>query len=114
MMSPVSFDIRKVRNVLLHGKRTSIGLEPPFWDSLVDVAKRENLSVNRLIERIEATRLSKPVADELPPLPLTPAIRVFLVSYYRAMAERRLDASPLDVLLSRCAERMWSASQPAE
>ncbi len=79
------FAPRQTRNVTLYGARTCIGLEPEMWRALEDVACREQLTLPRLIERIDAFRLKS--GDDVPPARLTPAIRVFLLSYYRDIAE---------------------------
>lgn len=86
-MTQPSFSIapRKIRNVTLHGVRTCIGLEPDMWRALEDVAKRERTTLTRLIERIDAYRLAS--GDDSPISRLTPAIRLYLLNYYRAMAE---------------------------
>lgn len=86
-MTQPSFSIapRKIRNVMLYGVRTCIGLEPDMWRALEDVARRERTTLTRLIERIDAYRLAS--GDDSPISRLTPAIRLYLLNYYRSIAE---------------------------
>lgn len=63
------------RSVEIAGHKTSISLEPVFWDMLRDVAAEESVSINALVARIDADR----IASERPP-GLASAIRVWLVT----------------------------------
>lgn len=63
------------RSVEIAGHKTSISLEPVFWDMLRDVAAEEKVSINALVARIDADR----IASETPP-GLASAIRVWLVT----------------------------------
>ncbi len=44
-------------SLTLAGHRTSVSLEPAFWQAFQNCAEREELSVNALAERIDAARL---------------------------------------------------------
>ncbi|RVQ67851.1 aryl-sulfate sulfotransferase [Croceicoccus ponticola] len=66
------------RSVDIAGHRTSISLEPVFWDMLKDVAADEGVSINALVARIDAER----IVSETPP-GLASAIRVWLVTARR-------------------------------
>ena len=57
------------RSVLVAGHRTSVSLEPEFWDALKVIAERRNTSLNRLIAEIDAERSGN----------LSSAIRVFVL-----------------------------------
>ena len=46
----------KKRSVTIAGHRTSLSLEEAFWQALKDIAGREGLSLNQLIERIDRSR----------------------------------------------------------
>ena len=46
----------KKRSVNIHGHQTSISMEAEFWDALKDIAERENLSINKLIAKIDDAR----------------------------------------------------------
>jgi predicted DNA-binding ribbon-helix-helix protein len=63
------------RSVEIAGHKTSISLEPLFWDMLKDVAAREGVPVNALVARIDAER----IVAETPP-GLASAIRIWLVA----------------------------------
>ena len=63
------------RSVEIAGHKTSISLEPLFWDMLRDAAARESLPVNALVARIDSER----IAAERPP-GLAGAIRLWLVA----------------------------------
>ncbi|WP_156839660.1 ribbon-helix-helix domain-containing protein [Novosphingobium aquimarinum] len=63
------------RSVEIAGHKTSISLEPVFWDMLRQRASCEGIPINALVARIDAARLEA----ETPP-GLAGAIRVWLVS----------------------------------
>jgi predicted DNA-binding ribbon-helix-helix protein len=63
------------RSVEIAGHKTSISLEPLFWDLLKAAAAREGVPVNALVARIDVERME---ADEPPGL--AGAIRLWLVS----------------------------------
>ena len=53
------------RSVEIAGHKTSISLEPLFWDLLKQAAARENLPLNALIARIDAERIAAPAVPGL-------------------------------------------------
>ncbi|MEE4153409.1 MAG: ribbon-helix-helix domain-containing protein [Erythrobacter sp.] len=63
------------RSIAIEGHKTSISLEPIFWDMLKAAAAHEGLAVSTLVARIDAARIK---ADPAPGL--ASAIRVWLVS----------------------------------
>lgn len=63
------------RSVEIAGHKTSISLEPVFWDMLRDAAQAEGLPINALVARIDSERIEA----ESPP-GLAGAIRVWLVT----------------------------------
>ena len=65
------------RNVSLGGRRTSFRLEQGMWDALDEICHREAAGLGPLFERIDQRRRESS---------LTAAIRVYLLSYYRAAA----------------------------
>lgn len=67
-----------IRNVTVLGKRTSMRMEPQIWDALLEVTRRENMTVHHLCSLV-AERTHRPAS-------LTAAIRVFLLAYFRAAA----------------------------
>lgn len=60
--------VRK-RSVTLAGHRTSLSLEPEFWDALKAAARAESLSLNALIGHIDRERSTN----------LSSAVRVYLL-----------------------------------
>ena len=63
------------RSVEIAGHKTSISLEPLFWDLLKQAAAREGVPLNALVARIDAERIAAPTAPGL-----AGAIRLWLVS----------------------------------
>ena len=63
------------RSVEIAGHKTSISLEPVFWELLRDEAEREGVPINALVARIDAERIR---ADTPPGL--AGAIRIWLVA----------------------------------
>lgn len=63
------------RSVQIAGHKTSISLEPLFWDMLKDAAMRADMPVNALVGQIDAERIKA----HTPP-GLASAIRVWLVT----------------------------------
>ena len=63
------------RSVEIAGHKTSISLEPLFWDLLKQAAEAEGVPVNALVARIDVERMA---ADEPPGL--AGAVRLWLVS----------------------------------
>lgn len=72
------------RSVEIAGHKTSISLEPVFWDMLRDAAQSEDLPINALVARIDAER----IRAETPP-GLASAIRVWLVNRFASVPDAR-------------------------
>jgi predicted DNA-binding ribbon-helix-helix protein len=66
------------RSVEIAGHKTSISLEPLFWDLLRQAADSENVPLNALVARIDAER----IAAHSPP-GLAGAIRLWLTARLR-------------------------------
>jgi len=62
-------------SVEVAGHKTSISLEPVFWDMLRDAATREDVPLNALVARIDAERISATT-----PCGLAGAIRIWLAT----------------------------------
>ena len=67
------------RSVEIAGHKTSISLEPLFWEMLKAAAQSERLPINALVARIDAER----IAADAPP-GLGSAIRLWLVAWLAA------------------------------
>lgn len=63
------------RSIAIAGHKTSVSLEPVFWEALRKAADREGVAINALVARIDAERIQ---ADTPPGL--ASALRVWLVS----------------------------------
>lgn len=63
------------RSVQIAGHKTSISLEPLFWDMLRTAAEARGVPVNALVAQIDAERIQ----SKTPP-GLASAVRIWLVS----------------------------------
>ena len=63
------------RSVEIAGHKTSISLEPLFWDMLRAAAEADGVPINTLVARIDAERITAPI-----PCGLAGAIRLYLVT----------------------------------
>ena len=73
--------LRPVKHSLtLHGHRTSVSLEAPFWDAFRAIAAERGLALNVLAAQIDEGRSGASG--------LASAIRVFVLEYYRTRASR--------------------------
>ena len=63
------------RSVSIAGHKTSISLEPLFWEMLREAAEREGLAINALVARIDEERIRAETAPGL-----ASAIRIWLVA----------------------------------
>ncbi len=61
--------VSKKRSVVVSGHRTSVSLEPIFWDQLRKLAAQRRISVNELVTLIDQQRSGS----------LSSAIRVFVL-----------------------------------
>ena len=68
------------RSIEIAGHKTSISLEPLYWELLKQAARAEALPINALVARIDAERIRAPV-----PPGLAGAVRIWLVAW---LAER--------------------------
>ena len=75
MSQPPHYHPPVKRSVQIEGHKTSISLEPVFWDMLRTAAGEEAIAINALVARIDEERIK----SETPP-GLASAIRVWLVS----------------------------------
>ena len=71
------------RSVEIAGHKTSISLEPVFWDMLRDAAARDGVPVNALVARIDEERIQ----SETPP-GLAGAIRIWLFARMEAHTKK--------------------------
>lgn len=64
------------RSVTLRGHRTSVTLEPLFWQALKDIARERGLAVNALAAEIDSQRDLE--------TGLATALRVHILEWYRS------------------------------
>lgn len=63
------------RSFSIKGHRTSISLEPEFWDALRDAARGENMPLAALVAQIDTERGEANLSS---------AVRTWLLGYFRA------------------------------
>ncbi len=81
--SPAAFAGPVKHSVTIAGHRTSISLEPLFWDSLLRAAGEEGVAVNGLVARIDEARIAALAGGgEHLPANLASAIRTWLWDRY--------------------------------
>lgn len=51
--------IRAKRSLTLHGHRTSVALEPPFWSVIETEAFRQDMSLAGLLTKIDDQRVAE-------------------------------------------------------
>jgi predicted DNA-binding ribbon-helix-helix protein len=68
------------RSLTIAGHRTSISLEPLFWEALAEVAVAEQSTVAALVARIDEARAG---ADADDPGGLSGAVRVYVLRHFR-------------------------------
>jgi predicted DNA-binding ribbon-helix-helix protein len=61
-------------SIVIGHHKTSVSLEAPFWDGLKEIAKERELTVSRLVEKINADRGKGNLAS---------ACRQFVLRHYR-------------------------------
>lgn len=63
-------------SLTLHGHRTSVSLEPEFWQAFNEIARTRGLALNALAAEVDETRgMDRGLAS---------AIRVYVLNHYRA------------------------------
>ena len=82
-MSDVPYHPPVKRSVEIAGHKTSISLEPLFWEILRTAAKLEGVPVNALVARIDSERIASPT-----PPGLASAIRLWLVGWLASRMQR--------------------------
>ena len=75
------------RSITIHGHRTSVSLEQPFWDMLRDIAASRGQSLASLVQNIDRKRHGG----------LSSALRLFvLAELKKETAAVKTDITPLD------------------
>ncbi len=81
---PVSGVVK--RSVTISGHATSISLEQPFWNGLVQIARSEGLSAAALLRNIDAKRSQEGKLQGN----LSSAVRVFILEWVATRAGMEL------------------------
>lgn len=68
------------KSVTISGHRTSITLEPEFWDALKHIAQSQKQSLNALVTHIDEKRLSRNLSS---------ALRVYILQNYQEKNRRK-------------------------
>ena len=76
----------QTRNIFVAGRPTSIRLEDAYWDALTEIIEREHINSHALVTRIHAARSAS--------INLSGSVRVFVMSYFRALASQQTPALP--------------------
>ena len=96
------------RSVEIAGHKTSVSLEPLFWDMLRAAAATEGVPVNALVARIDEERIASDT-----PCGLAAAIRLWLVSEAMLrLALVPLARVPAERARLRCCRRPQRRGQP--
>jgi predicted DNA-binding ribbon-helix-helix protein len=66
----------KRRSVIVSGHRTSVSVEPAFWDELAAIAGRHDMSMNALVSAIDHARSGS----------LSAAIRLYVLDDVKSRA----------------------------
>ncbi len=64
------------RSVVIAGHKTSVSLEPEFWDALKEIASNRGISVNQIVRDVDTNHEGN----------LSSAIRIFVLRHYRTLA----------------------------
>lgn len=64
------------RSVVIAGHKTSVSLEPEFWDALKEIAAGRQVSVNQIVRDIDTNHEGN----------LSSAIRLYVLRHFRARA----------------------------
>lgn len=67
------------RSLTLHGHRTSVSLEDPFWTAFRDIARETGKPINVLAAEIDELRGVESG--------LASAVRVYILNYYQTKAQ---------------------------
>lgn len=71
------------RSVVIAGHKTSVSLEPEFWEALKEIAAIRKISVNQIVRDVDSNHEGN----------LSSAIRLFVLHHYRTLAAGNVAAS---------------------
>jgi predicted DNA-binding ribbon-helix-helix protein len=73
---------RSKRSMVIAGHRTTLSMPDVFWFALKEIAAQEGIPVSQLVNRID---IDREYAN------LSSLLRVYVVDYYRRLAEKRAE-----------------------
>ncbi|RRH72210.1 ribbon-helix-helix domain-containing protein [Falsigemmobacter faecalis] len=73
------------RSLTLHGHRTSVSLETPFWEALQDIAAARGMSLAKIAAEIDDTRGTGSG--------LATALRLYVLAYYRRPTDEPIQST---------------------
>jgi predicted DNA-binding ribbon-helix-helix protein len=62
------------RSIVIGGHKTSVSLEDAFWSGLKEIASDRKLTLSKLVDAIDATRVHSNLSS---------ALRLFVLDHYR-------------------------------
>lgn len=68
------------RSIYIRSRKSSVHVELPFWASLREIADTEGAKLTELVEHIDQSRNTPNLSS---------AIRLFVLEYYRRLAEEK-------------------------
>ena len=66
------------RTIVLNRHKTSVSVEPAFWEALRAIAAAQGATISQLIAAIDSERRERQYPN------LSSAIRLFVLNYYRS------------------------------
>jgi predicted DNA-binding ribbon-helix-helix protein len=69
------------KNITVEGGRTSMRLEPEFWEAIAELCRCEDIDIGEMVRRAV---LAQPTGGR------TSAVRVFVLGYFRGATFRRV------------------------
>jgi predicted DNA-binding ribbon-helix-helix protein len=78
-MSRLKRSLVAKRSIAMEGRKTSVSLEPQFWNALRSIANARGMTMGDLVAAIKTDRQSGNLSS---------AIRVFVLNLYSAQIER--------------------------
>ena len=91
-------------SMTIHGHRTSISLEQPFWDSLALIAEERHISLAALVAEIDASRTEELMQHNTQATPramprapsmggLSSALRIYILNWALSGRLKKTDLS---------------------
>jgi predicted DNA-binding ribbon-helix-helix protein len=87
------------RSVVIEGHKTSVSLEDQFWSALKEIAHARQMTVSKLISKIEETQKGN----------LSSAIRLFVLDQVRINGMSHSSGVPNVSLVPTCAQHQKKA-----